>query len=161
MPNGAKRNEPACRSSSIPKTLAASKRGTHSQSTAPSGATRAPVWQSDRKAYWAIGGNGEGIAALCGILAPPGLVRPSLLETAGSFAFAAAGGDFVPALALAAIRGEPLARLAGLMIPPTARASRRTPPPSSPPPRDPSCRAHRGAREVASRVAGRRCATSL
>ena len=30
----------------------------------PSGAMSAPVWQSDRKAYCAIGGNGEGAAAL-------------------------------------------------------------------------------------------------
>jgi hypothetical protein len=34
----------------VPNTLGASKRGTHSQSIAPSGATSAPVWQSDRKA---------------------------------------------------------------------------------------------------------------
>ena len=50
MPNGPIRNEPAPRSSSVPNTLGASKRGTHSQSIAPSGATSAPVWQSDRKA---------------------------------------------------------------------------------------------------------------
>ena len=30
--------------------LGESNRGTHSQSTAPSGAMRAPVWQSDRNA---------------------------------------------------------------------------------------------------------------
>ena len=41
---------PASRSSSVPNTLGESKRGTHSQSTAPSGATSAPVWQSDRNA---------------------------------------------------------------------------------------------------------------
>ena len=29
----------------------------------PSGATSAPVWQSERKAYSAIGGNGDGIGA--------------------------------------------------------------------------------------------------
>jgi hypothetical protein len=34
----------------MPNTLWASKRGTHSQSMAPSGATSAPVWQSDRNA---------------------------------------------------------------------------------------------------------------
>ncbi len=50
MPNGPSRNVPASRSSRLPKTLGESKRGTHSQSTEPSGATSAPVWQSDRKA---------------------------------------------------------------------------------------------------------------
>ncbi len=50
IPKGAKRNVPPWRSSSVPNTLGASKRGTHSQSTAPSGATSAPVWQLDRKA---------------------------------------------------------------------------------------------------------------
>src|SRR4051794_41330468 len=39
--------------------LGASKRGTHSHSIVPSGATSAPVWQSDRNAYSAIGGNGD------------------------------------------------------------------------------------------------------
>ena len=33
-----------------PNTLGESKRGTHSQSIAPSGATSAPVWQLDRNA---------------------------------------------------------------------------------------------------------------
>ena len=56
---------PASRSSRLAKTLGASNRGTHNQSTPPSGATSAPVWQSDRKAYSAIGVNGDGIAALC------------------------------------------------------------------------------------------------
>src|SRR4029077_17783670 len=65
-PNGPSRNDPAPRSSTMPNTLGASKRGTHSQSIAPSGATSAPVWQSDRNAYSAIGGNGDGAAALCG-----------------------------------------------------------------------------------------------
>ena len=50
MPNGPSRKAPACRSSRLPNTLGASKLGTHSQSTAPSGATSAPVWQSERKA---------------------------------------------------------------------------------------------------------------
>ena len=50
MPNGAKRKAPAWRSSSVPNTLGESKRGTHSQSIAPSGAISAPVWQLDRKA---------------------------------------------------------------------------------------------------------------
>ena len=44
--------------------LGESNLGTQSQSIAPSGAINAPVWQSDRKAYSAIGGNGDGIAAL-------------------------------------------------------------------------------------------------
>jgi hypothetical protein len=67
IPNGPKRNPPAWRSSNAPNTLAESKRGTHSQSTVPSSATSAPVWQLDRKAKSAIGGNGDGAAALCGI----------------------------------------------------------------------------------------------
>jgi hypothetical protein len=46
MPNGPSRNAPASRSSRLPNTLGPSNRGTHSQSTAPSGATSAPVWQS-------------------------------------------------------------------------------------------------------------------
>ena len=50
MPNGPSRKEPASRSSSVPKMLGESKRGTQSQSIAPSGATSAPVWQSDRNA---------------------------------------------------------------------------------------------------------------
>ena len=64
MSKGPKRKLPASRSSRLPKTLGESKRGTQSQSTAPSGAISAPVWQSDRKAYSAMGGNGEGEAAL-------------------------------------------------------------------------------------------------
>src|SRR6476660_5329237 len=68
-PKGASRNEPAWRSSRAPNTLGESKRGTHSQSIVPSGATSAPVWQSDRNPYSAIGVNGEGAAALCGIVA--------------------------------------------------------------------------------------------
>ena len=50
MPNGASRNDPAPRSSRLPKTLGESNAGRHSQSTEPSGATSAPVWQSDRNA---------------------------------------------------------------------------------------------------------------
>ena len=50
MPNGPKRKKPAWRSRSAPNTLGASKRGTQSQSIAPSGATSAPVWQSERNA---------------------------------------------------------------------------------------------------------------
>ena len=49
-PNGPSRKLPAPRSSSDPNTLGASKRGTHSQSIAPSGAISAPVWQSERNA---------------------------------------------------------------------------------------------------------------
>src|SRR3954453_11624153 len=66
IPNGPSRNVPAPRSSSVPNPPGASNRGTHSQSIAPSGATSALVWQSDRKPYSAIGGNGDGAAALCG-----------------------------------------------------------------------------------------------
>src|SRR2546423_1486879 len=64
MPNGPSRKEPPARSSSEPNTLGESKRGTESQSIAPSGATKAPVWQFERNAYSAIGGNGDGAAAL-------------------------------------------------------------------------------------------------
>jgi hypothetical protein len=46
--------------------LGESKAGAQSQSTAPSGAINAPVWQFERNAYSAIGGNGDGAAALCG-----------------------------------------------------------------------------------------------
>ena len=66
IPNGPSRKVPAPRSSRVPNTLGESKRGTQSQSTAPSGATSAPVWQLERNAYSAIGGNGDGAAALCG-----------------------------------------------------------------------------------------------
>ena len=72
MPNGPKRKNPASRSSRLPNTLGASKHGTHSQSIAPSGATSAPVWQFDRNAYSAIGGNGDGAAALCTAGCPAG-----------------------------------------------------------------------------------------
>lgn len=64
-PNGANRKNPAWRSSRLPNTLGASNRGTQSQSIAPSGATSAPVWQLERNAYSAMGGNGDGVAALC------------------------------------------------------------------------------------------------
>src|SRR4051794_14558041 len=63
-PNGPTRKPPAWRSSRLPNTLGESKRGTQSQSTVPSGATSAPVWQSDRNAYSAIGVKGDGVAAL-------------------------------------------------------------------------------------------------
>jgi hypothetical protein len=49
MLKGASLNVPADRSTRLPNTLGESKRGTHSQSTAPSGATSAPVWQLERK----------------------------------------------------------------------------------------------------------------
>src|SRR5262245_2768301 len=66
MPNGPKRNIPAPRSSRLANTLGESKRGTQSQSTEPSVASSAPVWQLDKKAYSAIGVNGGGSAALSG-----------------------------------------------------------------------------------------------
>src|SRR3954471_4146997 len=66
MPNGPSRNDPASRSSRDPNTLGESKLGTHSQSSDPSDATSAPVWQFDRNAYSAMGGKGDGAAALCG-----------------------------------------------------------------------------------------------
>ena len=59
IPYGPNRKYPAPRSKRLPKLLGLSNRGTHSQSTDPSGATSAPVWQFDRNAYSAIGGNGE------------------------------------------------------------------------------------------------------
>src|SRR4051795_11179420 len=59
MPYGPSRKPPAPRSSRVPKMLGASKRGTHNHSIVPSGATSAPVWQSDRNAYSLIGGNGD------------------------------------------------------------------------------------------------------
>src|SRR3954453_20757387 len=52
------RKVPASRSSMAPKTLGPSKRGRHSHSTAPLGATSAHVSQSERNAYSAIGGDG-------------------------------------------------------------------------------------------------------
>ncbi len=64
MPNGPNRNVPASRSSRVPNTLGESNDGTQSQSIAPSGATSAPVWQFERNAYSAIGGKGDGAAAL-------------------------------------------------------------------------------------------------
>jgi hypothetical protein len=50
MPYGPNRKEPAPRSRRFPNALGESKAGTHSQSTEPSGATSAPVWQFDRNA---------------------------------------------------------------------------------------------------------------
>src|SRR6188472_482023 len=70
MPKGPKRKPPAPRSSNAPNTLGESKRGTHSQSTVPSGATSAPVWQLERKAKLAIGVNGDRARALCAVAAP-------------------------------------------------------------------------------------------
>jgi hypothetical protein len=69
MPYGANRNVPASRSSRAPNTLGESKLGTHCQSTEPSAATSARVWQSDRNAYSAIGGNGETAPAAGGAAA--------------------------------------------------------------------------------------------
>src|SRR5262249_5258322 len=82
IPNGAKRKKPASRSSKLPKTLGESKRGTQSQSIAPSGATSAPVWQSDRNAYDAMGGNGDGAAALCGRFSVVGATAVTTSPTA-------------------------------------------------------------------------------
>jgi hypothetical protein len=48
--DGPKRKNPASRSSKLPKMLGESKRGTQSQSIAPSGAINAPVWQFDKNA---------------------------------------------------------------------------------------------------------------
>jgi hypothetical protein len=50
MPKGTNRNDPASRSRRFPNTLGESNAGTHNQSTEPSGATSAPVWQLDRNA---------------------------------------------------------------------------------------------------------------
>ena len=50
IPNGPNRKKPACRSRRLPNTLGESKRGTHNQSIAPSGANSAPVWQFERNA---------------------------------------------------------------------------------------------------------------
>src|SRR3954453_21872707 len=85
--NGPSRKLPASRSSSVPNTLGASKRGTQSQSIEPSGATSAPVWQSDRNAYSAIGGNGDGAAALWG--------RASTVDMRG-YSTAAGGSGITP-----------------------------------------------------------------
>ena len=71
MPYGANRKYPAPRSSRLPKVLGLSNRGTHNQSTDPSGATSAPVWQFDRNAYSAIGGNGELDRPVIGCLPRP------------------------------------------------------------------------------------------
>src|SRR5256885_13892182 len=82
MPNGPTRKNPAWRSSSVPNTLGESKRGTHSQSIAPSGATNAPVWQLEMKAYSAIGGKGGRGAEPRGRGAPPA-PPPGLAPPAG------------------------------------------------------------------------------
>ena len=50
MPKGPKRKYPAWRSSKVPNTLGASKLGTHSHPTPPSGEISAPVWQLDKNA---------------------------------------------------------------------------------------------------------------
>ena len=108
IPKGPKRKAPFWRSSRAPKTLGESNRGTQSQSTAPSGATRAPVWQLERKPYSAIGGKGEGAAALWGAGAPAGLL--SVRSPRAGFSIRLG--------------------FAALMTPPTARRRhrRRTPP---------------------------------
>src|SRR5215218_5287613 len=81
--NGAKRKKPAWRSSSEPKMLGASNAGTQSHSMEPSGATSAPVWQSERNAKSAMGGKGDGAAALCSGC------RPSPASSRLPFGFAA------------------------------------------------------------------------
>ncbi|CAO5234098.1 hypothetical protein FAGKG844_190083 [Frankia sp. AgKG'84/4] len=58
MRSGPNRNPPAERSSTEPKTLGASGRGTHIHSTLPLGATRHDVSQSERNPYSAMGGKG-------------------------------------------------------------------------------------------------------
>jgi len=50
IPYGANRKLPACRSRRLAKMLGESNAGTQSQSTVPSGAISAPVWQWDRNA---------------------------------------------------------------------------------------------------------------
>src|SRR5713101_4509391 len=57
-PSGPSRNMPAPRSRMAPNTLGESNRGRHSHATFPLGATSAHVWQADKNAYSAIGGNG-------------------------------------------------------------------------------------------------------
>src|SRR3954452_12785080 len=128
MPNGPSRNAPPSRSSSDPKTLGESKRGTHSQSIAPSGAIRAPVWQFERNAYSAIGGNGDGIAALWGI---DGFVSGFPLGLPSTLAFA----------------------FTVLMTPPTARASGRARQRGACPPPDPTIPSRTGGRAAARRAA--------
>jgi hypothetical protein len=58
--------------------------GTHSQSIVPSGARSAPVWQFEGNAYSAMGGKGDGAAALCGCAAGSGL--PSAFALLAAFA---------------------------------------------------------------------------
>ena len=78
IPYGPSRKLPAWRSRMLPNMLGASNCGAHSQSIAPSGAIRAPVWQSERNAYSAIGGNGDTVAVGrfigCGRVAVAGAV---------------------------------------------------------------------------------------
>src|SRR6476620_1163660 len=118
MSKGPKRKLPACRSSRLPNTLGESKRGTHNQSTAPSGAINAPVWQSDRKAYSAMGGNGEGKAALVvPTRAPPSSGRGSAV-TDGAVAIGTSSADLAPSDRTArpgasSAMGDPLGRSQG------------------------------------------------
>src|SRR5436305_4717324 len=117
MPNGPNRKDPAPRSRRVPNTLGESNRGTHSQSMLPSGATNAPVWQFERNAYSAIGVNGDGAAALCGIVA------------ACAFGSAPFPDLFASCLLLFVVV---------LMTPPMVRASARGRRSTCPPPRDPT-----------------------
>src|SRR3954454_20047210 len=130
-PNGPRRKQPASRSSSMPNTLGESNDGTHSQPIAPSGPTSAPVWQSDRNAYSAIGGNGGGAAALGG-------------AGAASVVRAAAASVAAPGVASVAL----MTRSTGRASRPRRRRARRRPLV----PRSPSRRA--------GRVAGGRAAVA-
>ena len=58
------RQKPQLRSRMDPKALGESKRGRQSHSTAPLGATRAPVWQSETNPYEEIRGNRDWDAAM-------------------------------------------------------------------------------------------------
>ena len=118
----------------------ASNRGRHSHSTDPSGATSAPVWQSDRNAYSAIGGNGDGAAALwTGRSAAVLLLPPSEgVPRAARVLFGLATGLMTPPMARAGTPRRPAVarRLWGAGYParsgPPADASRSRPwPPGS------------------------------
>src|SRR6185312_5778371 len=115
IPYGPTRKNPASRSSRLANTLGESNAGTHSQSTAPSGATSAPVWQLDRKAYSAIGGNGDGAAALCTC----GSASAARLRFVGVLTALIHASLVGPAAVSPA--GSKVGRTAGLSITPTGR----------------------------------------
>src|SRR5437763_15744253 len=142
MPNGPNRKAPAPRSSSAPNTLGESKRGAQSQSTVPSGATSAPVWQFERNAYCAIGVNGDGAAALCGSAAG----RP--------FGLAAAGCALAAPSAFAAPSGVRLFLAVVLMSSPSrVDANVRGRPGCDRRPPGPNCPSHMGAPAADGRAA--------